>query len=69
MDQLLDGADRAVDDAKRRAIYNRIQELEHRDVPIIFLFWFVNSNALASGVQGYDVSTFGETPPEGWSTR
>ena len=69
MDQLLDDADRAVDDAKRRAIYNRIQELEHRDVPIIFLFWFVNNNALAAGVQGYDVSTFGETPPEGWSTR
>jgi peptide/nickel transport system substrate-binding protein len=69
MDQLLDDADRAVDDAKRRAIYHRIQELEHRDVPIIFLFWFVNNNALAAGVQGYDVSTFGETPPEGWSTR
>lgn len=69
MDRLLDEADRAVDDAKRRAIYDRIQELEHRDVPIIFLFWFVNNNAVAANVQGYDVSTFGETPPEEWSTR
>jgi len=69
MDRLLDQADRAVDDAKRRAIYNRIQELEHRDVPVIFVFWFVNNNAVAANVQGYDVSTFGETPPEGWSTR
>jgi peptide/nickel transport system substrate-binding protein len=69
MDRLLDEADRAVDDAKRRAIYDRIQEIEHRDVPIIFLFWFVNNNAVAANVQGYDVSTFGETPPEEWSTR
>ncbi|HEV2282278.1 MAG TPA: peptide ABC transporter substrate-binding protein [bacterium] len=69
MDRLLDEADRAVDDAKRRAIYAGIQELEHRDVPVIFVFWFVNNNAVAANVQGYDVSTFGETPPEGWSTR
>jgi peptide/nickel transport system substrate-binding protein len=69
MDRLLDQADRAVGDAKRRAIYARIQELEHRDVPVIFVFWFVNNNAVAANVQGYDVSTFGETPPEGWSTR
>jgi peptide/nickel transport system substrate-binding protein len=69
MDRLLDEADRAVDEAKRRAIYNRIQEIQHRDVPIIFLFWFVNNNAVAANVQGYDVSTFGETPPEEWSTR
>jgi peptide/nickel transport system substrate-binding protein len=69
MDRLLDEADRTVDDAKRRAIYDRIQELQHRDVPIIFLFWYVNNNAVAANVQGYDVSTFGETLPEEWSTR
>jgi peptide/nickel transport system substrate-binding protein len=69
MDRLLDEADHAVDDAKRRAIYDRVQELEHRDVPIIFLFWFDNNNAVAASVRGYDVSTFGETPPEEWSTR
>jgi peptide/nickel transport system substrate-binding protein len=69
MDRLLNEADRTVDEAKRRAIYDRIQELEHRDVPVIFLFWFVNNNAVAANVAGYDVSTFGETPPESWSTR
>lgn len=69
MDRLLEEADRTVDDAKRRAVYDRIQALEHRDVPIIFLFWFVNNNAVAADVHGYDVSTFGETPPEEWSTR
>jgi peptide/nickel transport system substrate-binding protein len=69
MDRLLDEADRTVDDATRRAIYGRIQELEYGDVPIIFLFWYVNNNAVAANVQGYDVSTFGETPPEEWSTR
>jgi peptide/nickel transport system substrate-binding protein len=69
MDRLLDEADRTVDEAKRRAIYNRIQEIQHRDVPIIFLFWFVNNNAVAANVQGYDVSTFGETSPEEWSTH
>jgi len=69
MDRLLEEADRTADDARRRAIYNRIQELEHRDVPIIFLFWFVNNDAVAANVAGYDVSTFGTTPPEEWSTR
>jgi peptide/nickel transport system substrate-binding protein len=69
MDRLLEEADRTVDDAKRRAIYNRIQELEFRDVPIIFLFWLVNNNAVAGNVQGYDVTTFNTTPPEEWSAR
>jgi peptide/nickel transport system substrate-binding protein len=69
MDRLLEEADRTVDDAKRRAVYDRIQELEYRDVPILFLYWFDNNNAVAANVQGYDVSTFGETPPEEWSTR
>lgn len=69
MDRLLDEADRAVDPARRRAIYDRIQELEYRDVPVIFLFWFVNSSATSASVTGYDVSTFGTTPPEEWNTR
>jgi len=69
MDRLLDEADRTVDEAKRHAIYNRIQELEFRDVPIIFLFWLVNNTAVTSNVQGYDVTTFNTTPPEEWSTR
>ncbi len=69
MDRLLEDADRTVDEAKRRAIYNRIQELEYRDVPIIFLFWLVNNNAVAGNVQGYDVTTFNTTLPEEWSTR
>jgi len=69
MDRLLEEADRTVDETKRRAIYDRIQGLEFRDVPIIFLFWFVSNNAVAANVQGYDVTTFGTTPPEQWSTR
>ncbi len=69
MDRLLEEADRTVDEARRHAIYNRIQELEYRDVPIVFLFWFVNNSAGASSVRGYDVTTFGTTPPEEWSTR
>jgi peptide/nickel transport system substrate-binding protein len=69
MDRLLEDADRTVDEAKRRAIYNRIQELEVRDVPVIFLFWLVNNNAITRNVQGYDVTTFNTTPPETWSTR
>lgn len=69
MDRLLEDADRTVDEARRRAIYGRIQELEFRDVPIIFLFWLVNNNAVAGSVQGYDVTTFNTTPPEEWSTR
>ncbi len=69
MDRLLDEADRTVDEARRHAIYNRIQELEFRDVPIIFLFWFVSNDAVAASVQGYEATTFGATPPEEWSTR
>ena len=69
MDRLLEEADRTVDEAKRRAIYNRIQELEFRDVPIIFLYWLVSNTAVAGNVQGYDVTTFNTTPPEEWSTR
>ncbi|TMI82002.1 MAG: hypothetical protein E6H03_06245 [Bacillati bacterium ANGP1] len=69
MDRLLEEADRTVDEAKRHAIYNRIQELEFRDVPIIFLFWLVNNTAVTSNVLGYDVTTFNTTPPEEWSTR
>jgi peptide/nickel transport system substrate-binding protein len=69
MDRLLDEADRTVDEARRRVVYNRIQELERRDVPVIFLFWVVNNNAVAANVSGYDVTTFGTTPPEEWSVR
>jgi len=69
MDRLLEEADRTVDEVKRHAIYARIQELEFRDVPVIFLHWLVENNALANNVQGYDVSTFNTTPPEEWSTR
>jgi peptide/nickel transport system substrate-binding protein len=69
MDRLLAEADRTVDDATRRAIYDRIQALEFQDVPVIFLFWYVNNTAVAADVHGYDASTFGETPPEGWSTH
>ena len=69
MDRLLEEADRTVDEAKRHAIYDRIQELEFRDVPIIFLFWLVNNTAVTSNVLGYDVTTFNTTPPEEWSTR
>jgi peptide/nickel transport system substrate-binding protein len=69
MDRLLEDADRTVDEAKRRAIYNRIQELLFREVPIVFLFWLVNNEAVATNVQGYDVTTFNTTPPEEWSTR
>jgi len=68
MDRLLDEVDRTVDEARRRAIYNRIQELEFRDVPIIFLYWFVSNDAVATNVRGFDVTTFGTTPPEEWST-
>jgi peptide/nickel transport system substrate-binding protein len=69
MDRLLEDADRTIDEAKRHAIYNRIQELLFRDVPIVFLFWLVNNEAVATNVQGYDVTTFNTTPPEEWSTR
>jgi peptide/nickel transport system substrate-binding protein len=69
MDRLLDEADRTIDETKRHAIYDRIQALEHQDVPVIFLFWFVNNDAVSRNVQGYDVTTFGTTPPEDWSTR
>ncbi len=69
MDALLDQADGAVDLARRREIYLRIQALEQRDVPVIFLFWYVNNDAVAANVQGYAATTFGTTPPETWSTR
>ena len=69
MDRLLEEADRAVDEARRHAIYNRIQELEYRDVPVIFLYWLVDNTAVAKTVQGYDVTTFTTTPPEEWSIR
>lgn len=67
MDRLLQEADQAIDEAKRRDIYARIQALEYQDVPVIFLFWWMNNTAVAGNVHGYDASTFGETPPEGWS--
>jgi peptide/nickel transport system substrate-binding protein len=66
MDRLLEAADRTVDEAKRHLIYDRIQELEWRDVPVIFLFWYVNTDAVASSVRGYAVTTFGTTAPETW---
>ena len=69
MDELLDQADRTLDAARRRAIYDRIQQLEYLDVPVIFLFWNVNNDAVAANVLGYDATTFGTTPPETWSTR
>jgi peptide/nickel transport system substrate-binding protein len=69
MDRLLDAADRAVDPARRRAIYDEIQALEYRDVPVIFLFWYVNNDAVAANVRGYTATTFGATPPETWSTQ
>jgi peptide/nickel transport system substrate-binding protein len=69
MDRLLEEADRTVDETRRKAIYDRIQELEFRDVPIIFLYWLVNNNAVAGNIGGYDVTTFNTTPPEEWSAR
>src|SRR5579883_1138486 len=69
MDALLDQADAAVDPARRLEIYRRIQALEQRDVPVIFLFWYVNTDAVAANVHGYVATTFGTTPPETWSTR
>jgi len=69
MDRLLDEADRAVDETQRRTIYDRIQRLEYRDVPVIFLFWHVGTDAVATNVRGYGVTTFGTTPPETWSAR
>ena len=69
MDALLDQADRALDPARRHAVYNQIQQLEYRDVPVIFLLWHESSDAVASNVRGYDVSTFGTTLPETWSVR
>ncbi len=68
MDRLLDAVDRTLDEARRHALYDRIQELEHRDVPVIFLFWFTSNDAVTTRVRGYDVTTFGTTPPEEWST-
>jgi peptide/nickel transport system substrate-binding protein len=69
MDRLLEEVERTVDEAKRRTIYNRIQELEFRDVPVVFLYWLVNNNAVAGNVQGYDVTTFNTSPPEEWVVR
>ena len=69
MDRLLDDVDWTMNEATRRAMYNRIQELQHQDVPVIFLFWFVNNNAITTSVQGYDVTTFNTTPPEEWSIK
>jgi len=69
MDALLDEADRAVDPVRRRAVYDRIQQLEYRDVPVIFLLWHVSSDAVAATVRGYDVTTFGTTLPETWGVR
>jgi peptide/nickel transport system substrate-binding protein len=69
MDRLLEEADRTAAEAKRRALYNRIQELEYQDVPVIFLYWVVNNTAVAGNVRGYDISTFNTTPPEDWSIR
>jgi len=69
MDRLLEEADRTVNEAKRHEVYDRIQALEFRDVPIIFLYWLVNNTAVAGNVQGYDVTTFNTTPPEEWGTR
>lgn len=69
MDAWLDQADRTLDPARRRAIYDQIQALEYRDVPVVFLFWYVNNDAVAANVLGYTATTFGATLPETWSTR
>lgn len=53
----------------RRQVYNQIQLLEQKTLPLIFLFWYKDASAVSSHLHGYTVTTFGTSPVWDWSLQ
>jgi peptide/nickel transport system substrate-binding protein len=57
----------AVNVAKAKAIYDKIQQLEISTVPIIFLFWYDSYTGVSSNLHGFKETVYGTTKPWTWS--
>ncbi|PSR34522.1 MAG: hypothetical protein C7B46_05190 [Sulfobacillus benefaciens] len=53
----------------RRKVYDQIQLLEQKTLPLIFLFWYKDDTAISTHLHGYIQTTFGNTPPWDWSLQ
>lgn len=51
----------------RRTVYDEIQLLEQKTLPIIFLFWYKGDTAISKHLTGYNVTTFGTSPAWDWA--
>lgn len=51
----------------RRKVYDKIQLLEQKTLPIIFLFWYKTDTAVSKNLHGYVQTTFGTSPVWDWS--
>lgn len=54
---------------ERRKVYDQIQLLEQKTLPIIFLFWYKNETAISKHLHGYQQTVFGTTPVWTWSLK
>ncbi|MCL5115548.1 MAG: peptide ABC transporter substrate-binding protein [Firmicutes bacterium] len=53
----------------RRKVYDQIQKLEQKTLPVIFLFWYKNETAVSKNLHGYQQTVFGTTPVWDWSMQ
>jgi peptide/nickel transport system substrate-binding protein len=64
IDQLLDRGARELDEAKRQQIYRRIQEILHRELPMIQTVRPMEFSAYADALQNYRPTVWGVYRPE-----
>ncbi|WP_211661943.1 ABC transporter substrate-binding protein [Neomoorella glycerini] len=64
VDNLIAKAEQELDIKRRKEIYNRIQEITARELPIIPLFYDVNLIAYNKRLRGYEAAIYGTTLPE-----
>lgn len=69
MDQLTKEGAYTVNQAKAKAIYDKIQILEGQTVPIIFLFWYDGYTGVSSNLQGFKETVYGTTLPWTWTLK
>ena len=62
IDNLYQAGNSAVDPAKRRAIYFKIQALLADEVPAIMLYWLPSVAVIPADLQGYAGNTFASWP-------
>lgn len=53
----------------RRKVYDQIQQLEAKTLPLIFLFWYKGDTAINKNLTGYVTTTFGTTEPWQWAWK